>query len=517
MKTLPFSSKAYSLIVALLITLTIFAIHPVKAQDMVGGAGRTDLSGDASSGGGTRRKHRRPKPRNIATTPVRTATRTKTIAVTPTTGTLVVATEPGAAILVEPLRGGTALEGSVEKNEAQFIFNDLKPGRYRVAAELNGYTGTETEVVVMAKKTTRVSINLQPITYSVTFFTNVPTGEVRYAPVASRKNPATGAILYDVTGETLVMPLQNGRVVLNNLRAGTYGIDFRPAEIGYNMLLATFTLPGRTSYNVTLLRSFVIPSTRILEQEDEQYLPTTTSSGSYYALVIGNNDYKELRRLKTAEDDAREVEAVLREQFGFETTLLLNANRQQIMAALNGYRKKLEANANLLIYYAGHGYRDEEADKAYWLPVDASKDDSSNWISADDVTTNIKVIPAKHVLIVSDSCYSGTIYRETEATVSAPAERERYLQKMKAGKSRNLMSSGGNEPVTDGGGGKHSIFAKAFLIGLTQTEKTEFTAAELFRDFIQERVAGRSDQTPEYNALRNSGHDSGDFVFVRKE
>jgi len=43
-----------------------------------------------------------------------------------------------------------------------------------------------------------------------------------------------------------------------------------------------------------------------------------------------------------------------------------------------------------------------------------------------------------------------------------------------------------------------------------------FTAEELFYDYIKERVAGKSEQTPEYNPLRNSGHESGDFVFVRK-
>jgi hypothetical protein len=42
-----------------------------------------------------------------------------------------------------------------------------------------------------------------------------------------------------------------------------------------------------------------------------------------------------------------------------------------------------------------------------------------------------------------------------------------------------------------------------------------FTADELFHQYIKERVAGKSDQTPEYNPLRNAGHESGDFVFVR--
>ena len=234
----------------------------------------------------------------------------------------------------------------------------------------------------------------------------------------------------------------------------------------------------------------------------------------YYALVIGNDDYVSFRKLKTAASDAREVERVLRESYGFQTKLLLNAKRAQIVAALSAYRRELGADASLLVYYAGHGYKDNEADKAYWLPVDAEPEDVSNWIIADEITTGIRVIPARHVLVVSDSCYSGTLTRGANVLSPRPSEREQFLQKMSAGRSRTLMASGGDEPVADGVGG-HSVFASALLRGLREMDRTRFTAAELFSDYVIEPVAGRSDQTPVYDPLRNSGHESGDFVFER--
>src|SRR5687768_12564683 len=160
------------------------------------------------------------------------------------------------------------------------------------------------------------------------------------------------------------------------------------------------------------------PDTDLQLTKPQDGPPADSMAGGYYALVIGNNAYTYMSRLETAESDARAVEAVLREQYGFETKLLLNATRQQIISAINYYRRGLDQSANLLIYYAGHGYNDRDADKGYWLPVDAKLDDNANWISADDITTNTKVILAKHVLIVSDSCYSGTIYRGIEAALS---------------------------------------------------------------------------------------------------
>jgi hypothetical protein len=258
----------------------------------------------------------------------------------------------------------------------------------------------------------------------------------------------------------------------------------------------------------------VAPPTRTLTRTESS--TSETASKHYYALVIGNNTYKYVRSLKTAEEDAKAVDAVLRASFGFETRLLLNASRQDILSTISYYRRALDPNDSFLIYYAGHGYFDREADKAYWLPVDARTDDNSNWISADDITSNIRAVSAKHILVISDSCYSGTIYRGLEMGVE-PLARERFLDKMNSGKSRTLMASGGNEPVADGGGGAHSVFANALIVGLNKMETEKFTASELFRDFVQERVAGGANQTPEYNPLRNSGHESGDFVFVRRK
>jgi hypothetical protein len=82
-------------------------------------------------------------------------------------------------------------------------------------------------------------------------------------------------------------------------------------------------------------------------------------------------------------------------------------------------------------------------------------------------------------------------------------------------KSRTPLASGGNEPVSNIGGEGHSVFARAFLEGLKRIGENEFTTEELYYQFIREMVAGSSYQTPEYNIIRNSGHEGGDFVFRR--
>ena len=237
------------------------------------------------------------------------------------------------------------------------------------------------------------------------------------------------------------------------------------------------------------------------------------SPTGYYALIIGNNDYRNVRKLTTAIADANAVAKALKEGFGFETTLLLNATRSEIITAINTFKNRLKTDDHFLIYYAGHGEFDKSAGKAYWLPVDAESDNPVNWIISDDITAYLKRIVARHVLIVADSCYSGDFTRDVSIDLAGKSDKEAVIERMLKKPSRTLMASGGNEPVLDTGGGRHSVFADSFLKALAEVEERRVTATDLFRQGVQNRVIGRAKQTPIYKGIRDSGDEDGDFVF----
>src|SRR5262249_40711923 len=67
--------------------------------------------------------------------------------------------------------------------------------------------------------------------------------------------------------------------------------------------------------------------------------------GPMFALVIGIDHYDDTAfpTLKTAVSDARAVAGLLRDGYGFETTLLVDATRHQIISALDGYRRRVGA------------------------------------------------------------------------------------------------------------------------------------------------------------------------------
>jgi hypothetical protein len=232
--------------------------------------------------------------------------------------------------------------------------------------------------------------------------------------------------------------------------------------------------------------------------------------GDYHALVIGNDNYTSMRKLQTARSDARAVAAVLEKGYGFRVRLLQDATRSQILGSMAWLRRELGPRDNLLIYYAGHGILDAEADEGFWLPVDAERQNEANWIANADISRTLKAMSAKHVLVVADSCFSGKLLRGVQVTIPSHG----YLARIAQKRARVALASGGLEPVEDSSGNDNrSPFASAFLNALEENQSV-MDGTQLF-DRIRQPVMLNSDQTPEYANIRKAGHDGGDFLFVR--
>lgn len=198
---------------------------------------------------------KKPKPSVPATpsrrtnAPLKTVIRTVIERVTPTTGSLSVAAEANATILVEPIkiRRAQAQQGIVPALERIFVFNDLKPGRYRVEGTLAEHHSVEKEVVIAASKSQSVTLDFRPILYSVTINTNINTGELKYG--------AEGQALSNLA------PVQNSSVRLN-LPAGKYVVEIVPSEFGYEPQRHTFSLTAdQTILDVPLKRNFITMET----------------------------------------------------------------------------------------------------------------------------------------------------------------------------------------------------------------------------------------------------------------
>jgi hypothetical protein len=137
-----------------------------------------------------------------------------------------------------------------------------------------------------------------------------------------------------------------------------------------------------------------------------------------------------------------------------------------------------------------------------------------------DVTDQLSAMQARHVLVIADSCYSGTLAGSLVARIDAALsaeQRQRHLSQLAQGRARVAFTSGGIEPVVDGGGGTHSLFARSLLDVLDQVQAP--IAAQELSSAVASRFVALGQglqvaQRPVYAPIAFAGHEAGDFVLA---
>jgi hypothetical protein len=244
--------------------------------------------------------------------------------------------------------------------------------------------------------------------------------------------------------------------------------------------------------------------------------------GRFYALIIGDQHYRTLESLQTPRADVERVARVLKDKYGFTVQVLEDVDDVGILRALNDLNNVLKPNDNLLIYYAGHGYRLQSSDSVagFWLPVNADAPPvDTYWIPNEQITGHLGRLQARRILVVADSCYAGLLSAEPSFLFLDNVTQFSldYVKFKLPKRARLLLSSGGDEPVLDAGGHGNSVFAEAFL-DVLETNTQLLPSPALFSK-VQERVkaaAARSQfkQVPEFKSIKGAGHEVGDFFFV---
>ncbi len=237
--------------------------------------------------------------------------------------------------------------------------------------------------------------------------------------------------------------------------------------------------------------------------------------GTYRALIIGIDTYKDDRipELKTAVNDARAMASILQEKYGFQTKLILNekATRRTLAMTLRNMVDTSKTDDSVLIYYAGHGDLDRLYNDGWWIPHDATAGDPTTYFDNVQIQKALRAMKSRHALLISDSCYSGTLFGQARAMPKVITEK--YYLNLYNEKSRWGMTSGNKEPVSDQGTGGHSIFAYQLLKTLQQNEKPYLSTQEIYTK-IAPIVGNNSEQTPICRPIRNTGDQGGEFIFV---
>lgn len=239
----------------------------------------------------------------------------------------------------------------------------------------------------------------------------------------------------------------------------------------------------------------------------------------YHALVVGVGDYTEgWPDLPGALKDCEEVAGSL-EGYGFTVKTLKNPTSKVMNRALAEltYRTGGESDRGLLLYFAGHGETMNLADGnslGFIIPSDCPLKNQDP-IGFDDLAISMKEIEAlslkvksKHLLMVFDSCFSGSLFNLVRA---APME----ISEKSTMPVRQFITAGSSgEQVPD-----TSVFKQVFLDGIkgdADLNKDGYITGSELGMHLQTKVVNysRGGQHPQYGKINNPKLDKGDFIFV---
>jgi hypothetical protein len=140
------------------------------------------------------------------------------------------------------------------------------------------------------------------------------------------------------------------------------------------------------------------------------------------ALVIGNNDYKNVPKLQKAVNDARTMGETLK-QLGFSVMVAENQNRQAFSETLLAFDKAVEPGDTAFFFYAGHGF--EIAGQNFLLPTDvpAASEGQEELVRdasvlADRVIERLQNKKVRTAILVFDACRNNPFERSGTRAVA---------------------------------------------------------------------------------------------------
>lgn len=245
--------------------------------------------------------------------------------------------------------------------------------------------------------------------------------------------------------------------------------------------------------------------------------------------VIGIDQYHHLQTLHNAVSDAQGVRKLFIEQLHFvELTQPLfdeQATQDAVISLVrDDLASKLQPEDSLVLFFSGHGYTEtrkvgtKEVRTGYLVPVEGDRLEAhrfSTYLKLDAFLEDVANLPARHVLLILDACYSGFALGEAVKVVRGT---ERYTRDLSYRMSRRVITSAmADQPALDSGPiAGHSLFTgtliEALAYGKADNESQGYVTGTELGLYLQKNVAASSNssQTPDFGAFELD--DRGELV-----
>ncbi|NOJ48027.1 caspase family protein [Bradyrhizobium archetypum] len=223
------------------------------------------------------------------------------------------------------------------------------------------------------------------------------------------------------------------------------------------------------------------------------------------ALVVGNNDYRNVPKLQKAVNDARTMGDTLK-QLGFTVMVAENQNRQAFSQTLLAFDKAVDAGDTAFFFYAGHGF--EIAGQNFLLPTDvpAATEGQEELVRdasvlADRIIERLQNRKVRTAILVFDACRNNPFERPGTRAVAgggglAPMTQlpEGVFSIFSAGPRQTALDRLSNDDTNP-----NSVFTRTFAKELTQPGANLVQVAQRTRRSVSELAETvRHKQIPVY-------------------
>ena len=288
---------------------------------------------------------------------------------------------------------------------------------------------------------------------------------------------------------------QGGTAADDNRRQGV--ADQRPVTpIARNDNKATVTTPDNKP--VVVSRDEAQPTVPVKKEqlsEIDASIPVGKADPNTFAVIIGNEKYKNEAEVPFAEHDALIFKAYAEKTLGIperQIKLVTNAGLNDLRMAVRWLTQVMDAcegEARAIFYYAGHGIPDEAEKTAYLLPVDGLGGDAESAYALSRLYQELGQMPAQRVMVFLDACFSGA---KREGGMMASARGVAIKVKPSAPKGNMVVFTAAQDDQTafPYKSEHHGMFTYYLLSKLRET-KGDVTLGEL-GDYVTKNVKRQS-------------------------
>lgn len=236
--------------------------------------------------------------------------------------------------------------------------------------------------------------------------------------------------------------------------------------------------------------------TQVTDNSIDKNIPIVTADNSRtFAIIIGNEYYKEVENVPHALNDARIFAVYCEKTLGVPSKNIKvyeDATFGTILSAieyLQQVAKAFQGNINVIFYYAGHGVPNETTNEAYLLPVDANGRNTAACYQINKLYSELKGLNANQVTVFLDACFSGA-QRGNGMLASSRGIAFNTKQAAPQGNMVVFSAASADETAYPFNEKGHGLFTYYLLKKLNET-KGNVTLGELGK-YICEKVAQES-------------------------